>query len=176
MNKNKWIKFLFLTFLVACVGQANSQIASDTKDKKDEHKIVVEIPVVLEKANVVFNMDHLAFAGDLPVGINYMHLLVNRFKEMKTKGQIIGVFHGDAAYMTLNNEAYNAYRKVTTGNPYKELIAELIKLGVQIEECAVSMKGHTWGNENLLPGVKVNSGAVGRLIQLMQEGYVQIQP
>jgi intracellular sulfur oxidation DsrE/DsrF family protein len=176
MSKIKWMKILFLTFLLACVGQAKSQSASDAKDKKDEHKIVVEIPVVLEKANVVFNMDHLAFAGDLPVGINYMHLLVNRFKEMKTKGQIIGVFHGDAAYMTLNDEAYNAYRKVTTGNPYKVLIAELIKQDVQIEECAVSMKNHAWGNENLLSGVKVNSGAVGRIIQLIQGGYVQIQP
>jgi intracellular sulfur oxidation DsrE/DsrF family protein len=143
---------------------------------REERMIHVDIPVVLEKANVVFNMDHLTFAGDLPVGINYMYLLANRFKEMKTKGQIIGVFHGDAAYMTLNDEAYNAYRKVTTGNPYKELIAELIKQGVQIEECAVSMKNHTWGNGDLLPEVKVHSGAVGRLIQLIQEGYVQIQP
>jgi intracellular sulfur oxidation DsrE/DsrF family protein len=176
MSKDKWMKILFLALLFACVGQEKSLLASDTKDKKDEHKIVVEIPVVLEKANVVFNMDHLAFAGDLPVGINYMHLLVNRFKEMKTKGQIIGVFHGDAAYMTLNDEAYNAYRKVFTGNPYKGLLAELIKQGVQIEECAVSMKNHTWDNEDLLRGVKVNSGAVGRLIQLIQEGYVQIQP
>ena len=141
-----------------------------------KNKIIIEIPVAIEKANVVFNMDHLAFVGDLPVGINYMYLLANRFKEMETKGRIIGVFHGDAAYMTLNDKAYNAYRKVSTGNPYKELIAELIKQGVQIEECAVSMKGHAWGNENLLPGVKVNSGAVSRLIQLIQEGYVQIQP
>jgi len=146
------------------------------KDKKGDHKIVVDIPVVLEKANVVFNMDHLSFAGDVPVGINYMRLLTNRFREMNTKGQIVGVFHGDATYMTLNDEAYNAYRKVTTGNPYKELIAELIKQGVQIEECAVSMKNHTWGNNDLLPEVKVHSGAVGRLIQLIQEGYVQIQP
>lgn len=146
------------------------------KDKKGEHKIVVEIPVVLEKANVVFNMDHLAFAGDVPVGINYMRLLANRFREMNTKGQIVGVFHGDAAYMTLNDEAYNAYRKVITGNPYKGLLAELLKQGVQIEECIVSMKNHAWGNEDLLPGVKVNAGAVGRLIQLIQEGYVQIQP
>ncbi|MFA5974012.1 MAG: DsrE family protein [Lentimicrobiaceae bacterium] len=176
MNKKKWMKILFLSFLVVCVGQAKSQIASDTKSKLDEHKIVIDIPVDLGKANVVFNMDHLAFAGDLPVGINYMHLLANRFQEMKTKGQIIGVFQGDAAYMTLNDETYNIYRKVTTGNPYKGLIAELIKQGVQIEECAVSMKGHAWGNENLLSGVKVNSGAVSRLIQLMQDGYVQIQP
>ncbi len=147
-----------------------------SKDQKDEHKILVEIPVVLEKANVVFNMDHLAFAGDVPVGINYMRLLANRFREMNTKGQIVGVFHGDAAYMTLNDEAYNAYRKVITGNPYKRLLAELLKQGVQIEECVLSMKNHAWGTEDLLPGVKVNAGAVGRLIQLTQEGFVQIQP
>ena len=52
-------------------------LATDSKNKTVEHKVVVDIPVVLEKANVVFNMDHLAFAGDLPVGINYMHLLAN---------------------------------------------------------------------------------------------------
>jgi intracellular sulfur oxidation DsrE/DsrF family protein len=132
--------------------------------------------VVLEKANVVFNMDHLAFAGDVPVGMSYMLLLTNRFREMNTKGQIIGVFHGDAAYMTLNDEAYNVYRKVITGNPYKGLLAELLKQGVQIEECIVSMKNHAWGPEDLLPGVKINAGALGRLIQLTQEGFVQIQP
>jgi intracellular sulfur oxidation DsrE/DsrF family protein len=146
------------------------------KDKEGKHKIIVGIPVVLEKANVVFNMDHLAFAGDVPVGINYMLLLTNQFREMNTKGHIIGVFHSDAAHITLSDEAYNAYRKVVTGNPYKVLLAELLKQGVQIEECLVSMKNHAWGNEDLLPGVKVNAGAVGRLIQLIQEGYVQIQP
>jgi intracellular sulfur oxidation DsrE/DsrF family protein len=148
----------------------------NNKDKKGEQHIVVEIPVVLEKANVVFNMDHLAFAGDVPVGMSYMLLLTNRFREMNTKGQIVGVFHGDAAYMTLNDEAYNVYRKVITGNPYKGLLAELLKQGVQIEECVVSMNNHAWGTEGLLPGVKVNAGAVGRLIQLTQEGFVQIQP
>lgn len=176
MKKNKWMRILFLSFLIVFVGQAKSQIATDNKSRTDEHKIVVDIPVVLENADVVFNMDHMAFAGDLPVGINYMHLLANRFLEMKTKGQIIGVFHGDAAYMTLNDKVYNAYRKVKTGNPYKELFAELIKQGVQIEECAVSMQNHQWGNEDLLPGVKVNNGAVRRLIQLVQQGYIQIQP
>jgi intracellular sulfur oxidation DsrE/DsrF family protein len=38
------------------------------------------------------------------------------------------------------------------------------------------MKSHNWINEDLLPGVKVNTGAVGRLIQLAQEDYAQIQP
>jgi intracellular sulfur oxidation DsrE/DsrF family protein len=157
-------------------GKKKSLLASDSKDKKYENKIIVELQVVLEKANVVFNMDHLAFAGDLPVGINYMHLLINRFRKMGTKGNIIGIFHGEAAYLTLNDNAYNAYCNVITGNPYKGRITELLKQGVQIEECSVSMKNHQWGNEDLLPGVKVNNGAVGRLIQLVQEGYIQIQP
>ena len=100
-------------------GKKKSLLASDSKDKKYENKIIVELQVVLEKANVVFNMDHLAFAGDLPVGINYMHLLINRFKKMGTKGNIIGIFHGDAAYLTLNDNAYNAYRHVLTGDPNK---------------------------------------------------------
>ncbi len=43
-------------------------------------------------------------------------------------------------------------------------------------ECAVSMNNHKWGNDDLLPGVKVNSGAVGRLIQWIQEGYVGLSP
>ncbi|MHB1155630.1 MAG: DsrE family protein [Phycisphaerales bacterium] len=176
MSKHNWLKVSVLVLLIAGIGQRSSLSAPDTAEKNAERKIVVDVPVVLKKANVVFNMDHLAFVGDLPVGINYMHLLANRFREMKTEGQIIGVFHGGAAYMTLNDAAYNAYRKVTTGNPYKERIAELLKQGVQIEECAVSMKNNKWGNEDLLPGVKVNTGAVGRLIQLVQEGYVQIQP
>ncbi|MDA8383952.1 MAG: DsrE family protein [Betaproteobacteria bacterium] len=140
------------------------------------HAIHVQIPVHLKQANVVFNMDHPAFFGDMPVGMKYMHLLALRMKQTGTKGRIIGVFHGKAAFMTLNDRAYDAYRGVTTGNPYKGLIANLQHQGVQIEECAVSMKGHGWGNADLLPGVRVNAGAVGRIIQLVQRGYVQIQP
>jgi len=172
MIRNRLMKNMVWILLFVCFGSARILLAQDKPDRM----IHVDILVVLKNANVIFNMDHLAFAGDLPVGINYMHLLANRFKELGTKGQIIGVFHGDAAYMTLNDKAYNAYRNVSTGNPYKGLIAELIKQGVQIEECAVSMKSHRWVNEDLLPGVKVNTGAVGRLIQLTQEGYVQLQP
>ena len=52
----------------------------------------------------------------------------------------------------------------------------LENLGMMAPGCAVSMKAHDWGNEDLLPGVKVNTGAVGRIVQLVQEGYVQIQP
>ena len=143
---------------------------------RGEPSVRVDVPVKLEVANVVFNMDHRAFQGDYPVGLRYMTLLSQRMKEMGAKGQIVAVFHGEAAYMTLNDAAYNANRKVSTGNPLRKIVADLLAAGVQIEECAVSMRNNNWSNEDLLPGVKVNSGAVGRIVQLVQQGYVQIQP
>ena len=138
--------------------------------------IHVDIPVKLKHADVVFNMDHLAFAGDLPFGMNYMHLLAERYKKDGTTGKIVGVFHGPAAYMVLNDKAYDTARHVKTGNPYAPIIANLRKEGVQIEECRVSMKANHWGNADLLPGVLVNGGAVARLIELEQQGYIEIQP
>jgi intracellular sulfur oxidation DsrE/DsrF family protein len=172
----RWGAVCLVALLVSCVGVWRIALGSGTDDRKEGHAIHIDIPVVLEKADVVFNMDHMAFTGDLSIGINYMRMLSARFKEMKTAGHIIGIFHGDLAYLTLNDSAYNAYRKVSTGNPHKKLVADLLRQGVQIEECAVSMKNHGWGNEDLLPGVKVNSGATGRIVQLCQQGYVQIQP
>ena len=160
--------FAALLFCVAGISLAAAATSTDA--------IHVDIPVKLKQANVVFNMDHLAFLGDLPFGMDYMHLLSMRMKKDHTPGKIIGVFHGPAAYMLLNDKAYDAARHVVTGNPYAKTVAELQKEGVQIEECAVSMKGHHWGNADLLPGVLVNAGAVGRIIQLVQDGYVQIQP
>jgi len=141
-----------------------------------EHAIRIDVPVVLKAPRVVFNLDHLVFNGDLPVGFRYMGLLAKRLKELNTDGDIIGLLYGETAYLTLNDQAYNTFRQVDTGNPYKGAIADLQKQGIRIEGCAFSMKVHHWGNADLLPGVKVNTGAIGRLIQLVQDGYVQIQP
>jgi intracellular sulfur oxidation DsrE/DsrF family protein len=139
-------------------------------------QIRIDVPVALKQAKVVFNLDHAAFSGDTPVGLKHMTLMLERFKQNGTESSLVAVFHGDAGYMLLNDEAYNAARKTNTGNPYKGTVENLIKQGVQIEECVVTMKANKWGNENLLSGVKVNSGALGRIVQLVQEGYVMIQP
>lgn len=143
---------------------------------ESDNPIHVDVPVALKEAKVVFNMDHAAFAGDMPVGLKHMLLMTDRFKQIGTQWNMVAVFHGDGGYMLLNDETYNAVRHVQTGNPYKALVAQLIERGVQVEECAVTMKGSHWGNANLLPGVKVNSGADGRIIQLEQDGYIMLQP
>jgi len=169
---NKYVAPVSALLLSAAFGMSATLAA----EKPAENDIKIDVPVVLKQAKVVFNMDHIASQGDMPVGMRYMDLMTKRFKESKTEGHIVAVFHGMAGYMTLNDEAYNQNRKVTTGNPYKGLVANLIAEGVQLEECAVTMKANNWSNKDLLPGVKVNTGAVARLVQLSQEGYTAIQP
>jgi intracellular sulfur oxidation DsrE/DsrF family protein len=81
-----------------------------------------------------------------------------------------------AGYILLNDEAYNKARKTTRGNPYKAEIAALQAQGVQFEECGQTARTNGWVNADLLPGVKVDTGATLRLVQLVQDGYVQLQP
>ena len=76
--------------------------------------------------------------------------------------------------MTLHDAAYNADRNIATGNPYKNLVADLIKRGVRVELCGATAKAHHWGNADLLPDIKVNTDAMARTTQLVQQGFVKI--
>ena len=140
-----------------------------------EPAIRVDLPVTLKTPRVVFNLDLPVFSGDLPTGFRHMAMLAKRFKAVNPDGEIIGILHGEMAYLALNDHAYNAFRQVTTGNPCQGALADLLKQGVRIESCANSMKARHWGNADLLPGIKVIGGALERLIQLVQDGYVQIE-
>lgn len=138
--------------------------------------INVDVPVVLEEAKVVFNMDRPSFAGDQPVGVKYMDVMTRRFGENGTKARIVAIFHGEFGYMLLGDEAYDRVRNWKGGNPYRDEIEALMTKGVEIEECAQTMRDKGWTNADLLPGVKVNTGANFRIIQLVLEGFVQFQP
>lgn len=175
---------LLHTIIIACFAipsqaQSSANIQIDQavpKLSQSSDHIRIDVTVILKQAKVVFNMDHAAFSGDIPIGLKHMSMMLERFKLTGTESSLVAVFHGDAGYILLNDESYNAVRKTRTGNPYKVMVENLIKQGVQIEECAVTMKANEWSNESLLSGVKVNSGALGRIVQLVQVGYVMIQP
>jgi intracellular sulfur oxidation DsrE/DsrF family protein len=171
MFKNRTLMALSVTSLVICFGALSP--AGNT-DGKAEQTLRIDIPVKIEKANVAIDMGHLVFAGDSPFALGDLHLLANDFRDWNTKGKIVAVFHGDAAYVVVNDDTYNAVRHVTTGNPHRELMAELIKEGVQIELCGATAAANHWGNANLLPGVMVNTNAMVRLTQLEQQGYQMI--
>src|SRR5215472_12002336 len=71
----------------------------------------IDVPVQLRPSRVVFNMDHLAFAGDQSIGLNYMRLMLQNYGASNTPIEVIAVFHGAAGYMLLNDEAYNRNRR-----------------------------------------------------------------
>jgi intracellular sulfur oxidation DsrE/DsrF family protein len=134
----------------------------------------IDVPVKLDKAKVVFDIGHLVLWGDAPFFIGDIHLLTSDISQWNIPGQVIAVFHGDAAYLVLNDNAYNINRHVQTGNPYAKAIADLMKQGVQIELCGATAAANHWVNADLLPGVKVNTNAIVRVTQLQQNGYTLI--
>ena len=139
-----------------------------------EKPLHIDIPVKLADVKVVFSVGALAFEGDLPAAIFHLQLIENDIADWNATAEVIAVFHTSAGHVTLNDASYNVDRMVTTGNPYKELVANLMTRGVHIELCGATAKVHNWGNADLLPGVKVNTDAMARTTQLAQEGFVEI--
>jgi intracellular sulfur oxidation DsrE/DsrF family protein len=45
---------------------------------------------------------------------------------------------------------------------------------VHVELCGATAKFHHYGNEDLIPGIKVNTDAGARMTQLVQQGFVKI--
>jgi intracellular sulfur oxidation DsrE/DsrF family protein len=134
----------------------------------------IHIPVTLAAVRVAFSVPALSFEGDLPASIFHLQLLKTDAEDWKAKAEIIAVFHTNAGHVTLNDRAYDAERNVATGNPYRALVAELQRRGVQIELCGATARIHKWGNADVLPGIKINTDAMARMTQLVQEGFVQI--
>lgn len=139
-----------------------------------EKPLHIDIPVKLAEVKMVFSVGNLAFEGDLPASIFHLQLIEGDIADWSATGQVIAVFHTNAGHVTLNDAAYNAERNVVTGNPYRALSSDLMKRGVQIELCGATAKVHKWGNADLLAGVKVNTDAMARTTQLVQEGFVKM--
>jgi intracellular sulfur oxidation DsrE/DsrF family protein len=134
----------------------------------------IDIPVKLTEVKTVYSIGGLAFEGDLPASIFHLQLIENDIADWTAKSEVIAVFHTNAGHVTLNDSAYNADRNITTGNPYKDLVADLMRRGVKFELCGATAKAHGWGNADLLPGIPVNTDAMSRTTQLVQEGFVKI--
>jgi intracellular sulfur oxidation DsrE/DsrF family protein len=139
-----------------------------------EKPLHIDIPVKLADVKVVFSIGALQFEGDLPASIFHMQLIEDDITNWGAESEIIAVFHTNAGHVMLHDRAYNADRNIATGNPYRELIADLMKRGVKVELCGATAKVHNWGNEDLLPGVTVNTDAMARTTQLVQQSFVKI--
>lgn len=122
----------------------------------------------------MFSIALLSFEGDLPACLFHLQLIVNDISNWKAKSQVVAVFHTNAGHVTLHDQAYNPDRNIATGNPYKKLVTDLMERGVQVELCGATAKVHGWGNADLIPEIKINTDAMARTTQLVQEGFVKI--
>lgn len=139
-----------------------------------EKEIHIDIPVTLTEVKVVFSIASLSLEGDLPASLFHLQLILNDSDVWKVKPQVVAIFHTNAGHVTLNDQAYDFDRNVATGNPYKQLVTDLMKRGVQVELCGATAKAHNYGNADLLPGIPINTDAMSRSTQLVQEGFVKI--
>src|SRR5215469_12099601 len=130
----------------------------------------IDIPVTLTDVKSVFSIGGLTFEGDLPASLFHLKLITGDIAASNASSEVIAVFHTNAGHVTLHDMAYNADRNIATGNPYKEPVADLMKRGVRVELCGATAKAHHWGNTDLLPGIKINTDAMARTTQLVQQG------
>jgi intracellular sulfur oxidation DsrE/DsrF family protein len=134
----------------------------------------IDIPVTLQDLKTVYSIGALEFEGDLPASIFHLQLITADIADSKAASEVIAVFHTNAGHAMLHDDAYNAERNIATGNPYKSLLTDLMKRGVAVELCGATAKAHHWGNADLLPGIKVNTDAMARTTQLVQQGFVKM--
>jgi len=172
MSDLKEFALILIAALLAPVGPTQAQDLHPPPGSR----LVIDNVVPLHGAKVLMNMDHDAFSGRLPTGLYYMELLLANYQGSNVPLEIVAILHDKGAYLALNDTAYNGYRHTDTGNPWKGTIADLQKAGVAFELCAYTAYNNGWLNADLLPGVKVDNDVLLRLIDLTQQGYVQIQP
>jgi intracellular sulfur oxidation DsrE/DsrF family protein len=134
----------------------------------------IDIPVTLTDLKIVFSISALAFEGDLPAPLFHLKLITGDVADWGARSDVIAVFHTNAGHVALHDEAYNSDRNISTGNPYKGLVADLVERGVGVELCGATAKAHGWVNSDLMPDIKVNTDAMARTAQLVQQGFVKI--
>src|SRR5262249_40466541 len=121
-----------------------------------EKPLHIDIPVKLSNVNMVFSVASLSFEGDLPASIFHLDLIKNDIDDWKAESDVVVIFHTNAGHVTLHDIAYNTERNITTGNPYRGLVAALQERGVRVELCGATARVHNWGNADLLPDIKIN--------------------
>jgi intracellular sulfur oxidation DsrE/DsrF family protein len=166
---------------------------NNPNEPPDDGGVCIDIPVNLKHVKVVFNIDTPVMSGPNPVALRHMWMVGTALKARIEAGliepddiSIIGVFHGSAM------AAGWAFKK----SPVADWINKILALAnpddgtpavnMQLEVCAATLKGMqlkgaTLANGEPLderavyPGLYVNQGAIARLIDLQQKGYVYIQ-
>ena len=72
-----------------------------------EKTLHIDIPVKLTQVKIVFSIASLSFEGGLAASIFHLQLITNDISDWKAKSDVVVVFHTNAGYVTLHDQAYN---------------------------------------------------------------------
>lgn len=172
---NRLSKVVCLTLVMLPVCTWRSATAQEVKPANDRI-IGVE---TRQNIHVAYDIkDNLLDAG-IGKGLYYVRGLLESYKAVKVapaQRHISVVLHGEAAYMLLNDEAYQEHTlDPFSANPNDQVVTELLDQGVSVEICYQTMKGKGWTAGDILPGVTIVHDAYTRLIDLQQRDYAYIR-
>lgn len=136
------------------------------------------IPIqVRENLRIVYQVTDDAMHEDVNKGLFYARKLINTYEKHGIPADQIHlhlVYHGTGIAAVVNDEARKRLGAVSA-NPNGEVLAELIRRGVQVELCENTMQQKGVKPSELMPGVKLVVGAFPRLIDLQLQGYAYIK-
>ena len=136
------------------------------------------IPIqVRENLRIVYQVtDDVAHEG-VNKGLFYARKLIKTYEKQGIAADQVHlhlVYHGTGIAAVVNDAARKRLG-TDTANPNGEILAELIKRGVQVELCENTMQQKGVKPTELMPGVKLVVGAFPRLIDLQLQGFAYIK-
>jgi intracellular sulfur oxidation DsrE/DsrF family protein len=135
-------------------------------------------PAVRGDVRVVYQVKNDAWKDGRAAGLHYLEKLARQYDSLeigRSQRRIHGVFHGDAGYFLLKDRAYREETDESEPNPNRQLVAQLVENGIELELCKSTMQSHGWRREDVLPGVRIVVAAYPRIIDLQQRGYAYIR-
>jgi len=161
--------------LIITAGTGGFLLAQTEREEQRREPIPVEIR---ENIRVVYEIKTDEWKEGVGAGLHYVKKLIDAYRAMGIPNDEIhvsAVFHGDAGYWMLKDAAYAVETESGGPNPNREIIDELVNRDVSLELCAQTMRSHGWGENDVLPGVKIVIGAYPRVIDLQLAGYAYIR-
>ena len=143
--------------------------------RSDEHDV---IPIqVRQNLRIVYQVTDLADYEAVDKGLFYARKLIDTYQRHGIEAGEVHlhlVYHGTAIASVVNDEARRRLGS-DQPNPNAELLAELVRRGVQVELCENTMQQKGVKPAELMPGVKLVVGAFPRLVDLQLQNYSYIK-
>lgn len=132
---------------------------------------------VRENLRIVYQVTDDAQHEGVNKGLFYARKLINTYQKHGIAPDQVHlhlVYHGTGIAAVVNDDARKRLGSEAS-NPNGEILAELIKRGVQIELCENTMQQKGVKPTELMPSVKLVVGAFPRLIDLQLQGFAYIK-